>query len=442
MQRNDQAGLQAQIAQLMQQLNAGQQQAPQQPLGMLQSQYAPIAPGAQGNAPNAPNAPEQSWWDNPDVRAGAGAIGGMFGDIAAGPGTNIPASLTKHYNESRQMQDANKLRQGNQQLQDFLKQNPNADPSKIYRAMIQSGNPDLVSKGVTGLAALQKSQKSGGYAPTEIMKNLMAAGIKPGSEEWNDRINQHLDGKPRGVGAQSLNAMRNSIKKENPEWDKEKVDNAFNAYLNNEDTFQNGEKLPPLSGEAKSYFNLALKSEDTAKGLNSARAARVFDKTWKSGQKLMPNVVKFSGPRGAVRLIWEKGKSALGSSSPEYKDYRNFAKITAPALANAAITAEGANMSDQTKKTMMDSVSAAAWDADPEAAMAAYNYLGELYAQYISPAVASSPSDVKQQIARGERESIQNQKSGSPMVTITNKKTGEQKSVSLEEARRLGVPNV
>ena len=446
MQRNnqdfgDQSGITSQLAKLIQQLTGGGQQAPQQPLGMLQSQDAPIAPGAQGNAPNAP----QASWLSPDMMAGVQTFGGLMGDIQAGPGTNIGQSITQHYNEARQMQDQSKQREGNQKFQDFLGQTPNAQPEQIYRAMLQSGNPDLQMKGAAGLASIQKSKQSGaaGYAPTSFEKDMLSAGIPRGSEEWNERMIQHLDGNPRGVGAQSLNAMRNSIKKEHPEWGKDTVDNAFNAYLNYEDTFPNGDKLPPLSGQTKSYMNLALKSQDTAAGLNSSRSAHMFDSIWKDGSKLMPNVVKYSGALGAGKRRLDQLNAGMGSSTPEYRDYIKFTRVTAPALANAAIKAEGANMTNESKNMMLQSVSPNAWDTDPEAAMASYEYLGKLYGGSISPAVSSSIADVKSSIKRGEREYNKDQsQQASSMVTVTNKRTGETKSVSLEEARRLGVPNV
>jgi hypothetical protein len=244
--------------------------------------------------------------------------------------------------------------------------------------------------------------------------------------------------KGKYAGAQAMDLFAQQLKLDNDTygygWDDKDIKVAQDRYLKGYKTMPDGRPLPELQGTASEYANQAIKAGTNSQGLTQTRSARMVDKILKEGESQIEDAAKYAGIAGQGGLLADRVKSGFGKGTEQYKNYIKFTRVTVPAAVNAAIKAEGANMSDDAKKLLISSLNPIAFDTDFETAMAQYKYFQELYGNQISPTTTESLTDLRQ----GIRSTDQSGNQANEMVTIRNSVTGETKTVTRNEAKNLG----
>lgn len=233
--------------------------------------------------------------------------------------------------------------------------------------------------------------------------------LSPGQNRYDENnklvVDRSKDVSPTKAGyagAQALELFHQQLAKDNEiynyGWDAKQTKIAGDRYLKGYKTMPDGTPLPELQGDADELANQVVKAGTNSQGMTSKRAAVMVDRILKTGDEQIDGAVKYAGLGGQGGLLVDRVKAGFGKGTPEYSDYIKFTRVTVPAAVNAAIKAEGANMSDDAKKLLINSLNPISWDTDFDTALEQYKYFQKLYGSEISPTTTMSQTDLSQSV--------------------------------------------
>lgn len=203
-----------------------------------------------------------------------------------------------------------------------------------------------------------------------------------------------------GVDQQQLNALKNQISLENPNWDPIKVNQAASAYLSANDTLPDGTKLPSASGIVDTILSSIVKHTNTAQGENQQRFALTTDNLLKEGEKYIPSISKYSGLLGKSIGGLDSVQNSLGYNTPDYENYIFFTRHFVPAAAGEMMRAFGVNASDTQKKLYQSVINPLSWDQNPKGAMENYKRMQQMF-NTVSKTIGKSPNKIRSELNKG-----------------------------------------
>lgn len=222
------------------------------------------------------------------------------------------------------------------------------------------------------------------------------------------------------------------------------------GYDENGNPIYEEEESISLTGdpEKDAIYNRALAKQTTdAAARNIYLRAQNLDKTRSAIN--VDDLTRYSGLKGTGQYLLESAKAASGNPSPEF-------------LAHAQAVNSASLMADQMRQFYGDSIQPSAmdrlrqlsnpatWFKDPKVAKAQFEQLNKILDQetetYRNAATAPTTMNrikfEKGKFSIEKNNPEKRQSSASNMIQIRNKNTGITETVTLEEARKRGVPNV
>lgn len=221
------------------------------------------------------------------------------------------------------------------------------------KLMMGTGEPFTVKPGEIRYDAFGRPivdrSKDKEEKPTPLHTNLVEAGYEPGTPEYKKAMNEALF-KTGNAGGASMMNFRKQLETDNKlykyGWSEDKLEEAQSRYLKGYKTFADGKPLPELSGTASQYANQVYMHGMNSQSQTQMRAAQMVDRILEKADTQAKNAVRYSSIAGQGQLLADRVKSGFGKGTKEYQDYIKFTRVTVPAAVNAAVKAEGANMSD------------------------------------------------------------------------------------------------
>lgn len=153
------------------------------------------------------------------------------------------------------------------------------------------------------------------------------------------------------------------------------------------------------------------------------------------------DLVKYSGAKGAAELALEQAKDAVGMSSEDYKKYQEA--VTGVTLeAKELRQFLGASITPEMDKQLNFLTNPTSWSKSPETAKKQIQKSRDIIIKQMGTfqnALKSPEAYNYKYSSPAEMSDALNPFSNSgKMITITNRKTGETKQVSYEEAKKMG----
>lgn len=143
------------------------------------------------------------------------------------------------------------------------------------------------------------------------------------------------------------------------------------------------------------------------------------------------DLTQYGGLSGQITKKLEEGKALTGKESEKYRDYQR-SLTAANLLAKQVRQFYGDSITPQVQEKLSLLTNPASWTNNPRIAEQNFNQFKNILQQETETYRSSLHSTKEFQEKPQQQQTIQ----------IRNKKTGEIKSISIEEARKLGVPNV
>lgn len=286
------AQLAQQVQQMQPQAQPDQQQQPVEPhiasaQALAQASQQVLAQGLpQGQSqqqPQQPAQPEAATEEQP------GFLSQMFSPqnrYALGAG--LLARMNGNPNVAgvgfQAMQDFKK-QQGIAELGKAMQLSPNLATQQdrdIVKAAIASGDPKAMeyaysllkpkanfslSPGAKEFTANGQQIAANPANGTPLEQNLIAAGYKPGTQDYQKAVKDYLSGNAKGysgAGLKALNALKTQVASDLGLKDQDKIDEAASAYLNGQTTLSDGTVLPPPSGIVRNLTDQVTKAGTTA----------------------------------------------------------------------------------------------------------------------------------------------------------------------------------
>jgi len=152
-------------------------------------------------------------------------------------------------------------------------------------------------------------------------------------------------------------------------------------------------------------------------------------------------LTQYSGLKGAVDRLNDEYKAQKGQAPERFKEFQD-SMTAAEILADQVRSFYGTSVQPSIIKRLEKLTNPSSWIKTPEIAEQNFNALvkilkseGETYKESVRSPVKFKRKEAMQQQSNETEQQSQT-------VTIRNRKTGASETVSIEEARRRGVPNV
>lgn len=301
------------------------------------------------------------------------------------------------------------------------------------RQQFMNQNPLLQMGGVVGeQAAMNYLQKTGDIQGAKQIKNYMDA-------EINYKQMGGFGGM-RGVDMQTMTGLTRAIAQQNPNASQQEIDAIRNAYLEGQTQLPNGQSIAEPSGDAKYWLNRAGARQATSANINQMTRARQAEAeigvlSDYANKGIKPYATTYSGysPEQIYDTLKTDKKSQkqlgrfVGSQALQFEIAQLRTRL-AQGQPSVAATEELMSKSGQIIKEKFPRLSA-------EARQEASDYINEALKEGLR-AREKSGIDYRSAFSKGAPSSA------GATVTIRNKNTGEIKTISAEEAKKLGVPNV
>lgn len=184
-----------------------------------------------------------------------------------------------------------------------------------------------------------------------------------------------------------------------------------------------------------------MKDTETARQRDMLLAANTAEQHLSQILPQFYKISQFATLAGKANKTIDEYKSAAGlpDDDPNYQAYLNFSTVQAPIVGNEIRKALGGQPTDYESKLLSSVTNPVTWQKTPAQAIAAFNTLvNMLRAQ--EGVLSSTPAQL-QQNAQRQSQLPQLPTNGGQTITIRNKRTGEVKTVTPDEARRLGAMN-
>jgi len=143
------------------------------------------------------------------------------------------------------------------------------------------------------------------------------------------------------------------------------------------------------------------------------------------------DLTQYGGLLGGIDKKIQEGRALTGTESKSYDKFQE-ALTGAKLLAKQVRQFYGDSITPQIQEQLSMLTNPASWTNNPKIAANNFNKFKNILA---------SETDTYRNLTKNAGE-YRGKSSNQQMITIRNSKTGESRTVSLEEARKLGVPNV